>query len=150
MVDNGERGVWGQDPGGPPLFGPAHEEFQARLRSAWPSATFEGAVNDAFAAYAAIVREPWESADLRQRASDAYAECNKRVREAFANGGAERVLDAYRQYVQQLKRVWASLDPEALPPTDLASLAQGMSWVASAAIEVTASAASTAGHGSRS
>jgi hypothetical protein len=137
MLKDDKGGTWGQ--GGPQQqFLPAHEAFRASLQGAWVSQEAEQAVNIAFAAYAAIAQEPWQSADLSKRLAEAYALCRKSVHEAFAVQGADRVLESYRQYVRDLKSVWADLDPESLAPEDLGSIAQGMSWVASVTLEVSA------------
>jgi len=139
MVERGT--VWGQTIGGPQQrFAPAHEEFRAELQRAWHSPEAERAVIDAFAAYTAIVQEPWRSEEYTRRATDAYAEGSKQIQIAFAEGGADLVMDAFRRYTQQLKLAWAELDPEALAPEDLGSIAQAMSWVAGVAFEVAAAA----------
>jgi len=135
MVERGT--VWGQTIGGPQQrFAPAHEEFRAELQRAWPSPEAQRAVSDAFAAYSAIV----QAEGYTQRAADAHAEGSKQIQIAFAEGGADLVMDAFRRYTQQLKLAWAELDPEALAPEDLGSIAQAMSWVAGVAFEVAAAA----------
>ncbi len=139
MFENDQMGTWGQPAGGPQQqFMPAHEEFRGLLRQAWPSPDAEQAVTKAFEAYSAILQEPWQSAELNQRLAEAYAQCRKCIHEAFADGSADKVIDAYRQYVRQVKSMWAELDPESIGPEDLGVIAQGMSWVASVAFEVSA------------
>jgi hypothetical protein len=139
MLKNDQDSTWVQPGAGPQQqFAPAVEEFQVLLRQAWPSQDADQAVNNAYAAYAAILQEPWQSADLNYRLAEAYALFQKRVHEVFAGDRADQVIDAYRRYVRHLKSEWANLDPESLGPEDLAAFAQGMSWVAGVAIEVSA------------
>jgi hypothetical protein len=139
MFKDDQSGTWGQPADGPQQrFLPAHEEFRVLLQRAWSSPGAEQAITNAFAAYAAILQEPWESADLSGRVAKAHAFYRERVHEAFAGGGADRILAAYRQYVRHLKRVWTDLDPESLAPEDLGAIAHGMSWVANVAFEASA------------
>lgn len=139
MVERGT--VWGQTISGPQQrFAPAQEEFGAELQRAWPSPEAQRAVSDAFAAYAAIVQEPWRADEFSRRAADAYADGTKQLQIAFAEGGADLVVDAFRRYTQQLKLAWAELDPETLTPEDVGVIAQAMSWVAWVALEVAAAA----------
>jgi hypothetical protein len=139
MLTDDRGSTWVQPGGGPqqPFASPL-EEFQLRLREAWPSQDAEQAVSNAYAAYAAILQEPWQSTELNKRLAEAYELCQKRVREAFAGGNADQVIDAYRRYVRHLKNMWGDLDPESLGPEDLSAIAQGMSWVAGVALEVSA------------
>lgn len=139
MFNNQEGGTWRQASSGAlQQFLPAHDEFRARLQVAWPSSAAEQAVIQAFAAYVAVMQEPWQSAELSTRLGEAHAEYRERVRQAFAEGGGTRILDAYREYVRHLKNVWTALDPDAVAPEDLVAIAQGMTWVAGVAVEVSA------------
>jgi len=139
MLKNDPGSSWVQPDTAPQQqFAPIHEEFQVLLREAWPSKDAEQAVSDAYAAYAAILQEPWQSTDLSKRLAEAYELCQKRVQEAFSDSNADQITDAYRRYVRHLKNVWADLDPESLGPEDLSAIAQGISWVAGVALEISA------------
>jgi hypothetical protein len=129
MFENMQGQSWGSQTGWQ-RFNPAHEAFHADLQRAWPSPESTQAMTDAFAAYSAILQEPWVSPELQRRAADAYAVYIGRVHQAFANGRADHVIAAYRRYVQHIQRVWAEMDPDALTPADLGTIAQGMAWVA--------------------
>jgi hypothetical protein len=116
----------------------AHEEFQRRLQAAWPSQEAEQAVSNAFAEYSAILEKPWQSIELKKSLAEAYQACRKRIHEAFADGNATAVIEAYRDYVRNLKNIWAELDPESFAPEELGAIAQGIAWVANVAFEVSA------------
>lgn len=124
--------------GPPQQFATAQEEFQALLREAWPSPEAELAVMNAYAAYAAVLQEPWQSSYLNERLAAMYEQYRTLIHEVFTGRNADPVIDAYRQYARNLKNAWANLDPESLGPEDLVAMAQGMSWVAGVAIEVSA------------
>ena len=116
----------------------AHEEFQRGLGKAWPSQEAEQAVTEAFAEYSAILQKPWQSIELNVSLAAAYEVCRKRIHEAFDDPNTVAVSQAYRDYMRHLKSIWADLDPESITPEELGAIAQGMSWVASVAFEVSA------------
>lgn len=139
MLSNELGSTWAQPVSGPQQqFVRAHEEFQQRLGEAWPSQEAEQAVTEAFAEYSAILQKPWQSIELNKSVAEAYELCRKRIQEAFAGGNADAVIGAYRGYVRHLKSIWADLDPDSFGPEELGAIAQGMSWVASIAFEVSA------------
>ena len=62
---------------------------------------------------------------------------------ALADGGADKIVDAYRQYLRHLKNVWEQIDPETLRPEELGAIAQGINWVAGVVFEVSAARGSS-------
>jgi hypothetical protein len=139
MLNNDPVSTWVAPDAGPQQqFVRAHEEFQRRLERAWPSREAQQAVTDAFAEYSAILQKPWQSVEMNKSLAEAYALCRKRIQEAFAGDNAGAVTDAYQNYLRHLKSIWAELDPESFGPEELGAIAQGMSWVANVAFEVSA------------
>jgi hypothetical protein len=144
MIDAEQRTTRSQGDGDPQQLAKAHEDFRARLQSAWPSAEAERSVTDAFAVYTAILQQPWTSPEYAARTASAYRDYKAQVHEAFAGAAGEQVVDAYRIYLRKVKAFWAALNPASLEPQDLGAIAQGMSWVAGVAVEVAAARSSAA------
>ena len=112
-------------------------DFRNTLEAAWPSTEAQSQVVEAFGKYASILSEAWQSQETSQRASESYAAYSQSVKEAFQDRAArQRVLDAYRSFVDDLKRAWQDVDPSTLSPGHLASVAEGISWVAGVAGEI--------------
>lgn len=116
-------------------------DFRNALEAAWPSADAQAKVIEAYEQYTAILSEAWRSPEVSRRASETYAAYAQSVREAFQEPDArKRMLDAYRSFVDDLKRAWQGVDPSTMTPGHLASMAEGMSWVAGVAGEISRAA----------
>jgi hypothetical protein len=140
MFEMDSGASWGQAHGATQQqFAAAQDQFLTRLRGALPSADAERAINEAFGMYLAVMQEPWASPEFSARAAGAYENYRRLTHTALAGDGGNEIIEAYRSYLQDLKRLWAEVESEALSPQDVTTIAQGMTWVAGIVLQASAS-----------
>jgi hypothetical protein len=112
-------------------FGMAVDAFRDALSRVFGSPEAERDVIDRYEAYARVFREALQSPSVSRMAAQQFEPYARAVAEVFANDDARNELEtAFRDYLRALRDAWREVDPADLDATDLASIAEEMSWVA--------------------
>jgi hypothetical protein len=115
----------------PDRFSAAGAQFRSSLSSILGSPELEHRIAGLFEDYAAVSYEAMQSAGVASRAAERYEPYARAVAVAFAVDASRHDLErAFSTYVGALQQAWTTIDATSLGPTELASIAEGMQWVA--------------------
>jgi hypothetical protein len=115
----------------PDKFSTAGAEFRSSLSAILGSPETEHGIAGLFDAYAAVAFEAMQSPGVASRAAERYEPYARAVADAFAVAASRDDLErAFSTYVGALQQAWTAIDATSLGPGELASIADGMQWVA--------------------
>jgi hypothetical protein len=115
----------------PDRFSAAGAEFRSSLTSILGSPEVEQEITAQFDAYLAVAYEALQAPSVAARAAETFEQYARAVSEAFSADASRENLDqAFSTYVEALQQAWTALDTTSMGPAELASIAEGMRWVA--------------------